>query len=63
MSKMTVTQKWRCTTAFRMRENGETNKAISEFIGVPVDKIPMLVTLGQRVESLNDEVAGEIHHD
>lgn len=49
----TVNQKWRAVTAYRMRENGSTNKQIAEFVGVAVERVPSQVKIGERLDSLN----------
>lgn len=49
----TVNQAWRAVTAFRMRENGSTNNRIAEFVGVSIERVPVLVKLGERLDSLN----------
>lgn len=50
-----ITYNYRAITAYRMRCNGETSRAIADFIGVPIDRIPTLITLGERFDSLNDK--------
>lgn len=55
MSKKTVTQNWRAITAYRMRCNGKTNKEIAEFVGIDVSKVPSRVSLGERLDSLNEK--------
>lgn len=50
-----TTANYRAITAYRMRCNGETNRAIADFLGIGVDRIPVLVPLGERLDSLNDK--------